>query len=201
MGVLPFEASVTHLGGAWSEYGWLTIVLALGLASTIAARRAGELNLTRFRTLFPAWRFFDRPTPLIHLHARYQPVQRHWSPWDAVLPPCAPTLSDFFAAPNSLHQLALQTVVERLASESQDAASKEQGDDVKNLASYRHISHLVATWALDRCRHAINYEFRLDAHIFSEHDDPSETQALTILIAPSTPIEKSAFLDESDRIS
>jgi hypothetical protein len=143
----------------------LPAVLSLALLWLLVwlpRRAVPARSLALFRSLVPAWRFFEEIDPVPTLRYRVAPHGDDWGDWQDVLvvPPRTP-MSLCLNAAGNLH-LACQSLVEHLVSDLEESSELDPARD--ELVSYRLVCALVE----QRARAALpssstsRFQFRLD---------------------------------------
>jgi hypothetical protein len=151
----------------------LLVVLALAVLWWIVWRPRRVVparSLALFRSLVPAWRFFEEIDPVPTLRYRVAPHGDDWGDWQEALvaPPRTPT-SLLLNAAGNLH-LACQSLVEHLVADLDEASELGRAED--ELVSYRLVCALVEqrVHAALPSSSTVRFQFRLDE---AESERPS----------------------------
>jgi hypothetical protein len=149
------------MSALWSLSLAALALVVTGLSVWLLRRVVPARRWALFRSLLPAWRFFERVEPMPGLHYRFAPHGDDWSDWRDALTVSPRTLSSLWLnAAHNLH-LAQESLIEHLASDLEEAAERDPARD--ELVSYR----LVCAW-VEQCVRAplppspaLRYQFRL----------------------------------------
>jgi hypothetical protein len=137
----------------------LTFVAVSVALALLPRRDVRAPALSLFRSVFPAWRFFEEIAPAPRLSARIAHADRFgvWHDIPLALPARTPR-SLVLDAPVNL-ALALQALVERLAS---DCDPQVEGETLERSVSYQLVQALVRARLPEAERTAgARYQFRL----------------------------------------
>lgn len=125
----------------WSRLLPLLALGVLALLVWLPRRTLGSRSWMLFRSLVPAWRFFEQIEPRPALRYRVAPGGEDWREWQEALQPVPRTASSLLINTAGNLHLATESLVEHLVDDLEDASEHGRSED--ELVSYRLVCALV----------------------------------------------------------
>ncbi|MCM0043977.1 MAG: hypothetical protein NBV65_05030 [Burkholderiaceae bacterium] len=157
----------------------LTVVLVAGyfvvvLISLVRRRRVLSGRwLFLLRSFFPNWRFYHGFGHQPRLFVRSATADGRWGPWQMFMPRARWSAAELFHNPGNNLLLAQQNLVDHL---SFDVQTLPDGQDVRELVTYRMVSELARTLVDAQPMQATHWQFEM--RLVPPLEDADESMAV-----------------------